>query len=362
MTKKQKVTEETQATDLVIETLPPISFDITAQGLARLKKESAIFNTLPETVADYQKLTKQIAKVRTTRTSIEARRKEANAPVLEWQRLLNSKAKELTEALQEIEQPLVDLKAKADEEKARKKAEQEAQERARLQELNDRLTELKAIVFTVNTPEEAGQAIDDLQALEITKEDYQELTDLAEVARQETLMKLRQRVAQMEADRIAEEDRQRELAELESKKEAQAKLEAEQAERQAQLDAQEAELKARAQALEDQEAARLAEQAEKEAAERAAQEAAEREKAEKEAQAKLAAEAKKQAQAQAKWKKAILADLPALEAYLANLAEVSVPHDQVKTAEAKALLGNIDLAIAEAQLEAATLADKAGGK
>lgn len=241
-----------------------IRYDVSKDDIRAKGKEYSALTF--DTPANYEQGRKAIAILRETRVAIEARRKELKQESLEYGRRVDSVAKELTSLIEEIEEPLKSKKKIVDDEKARIKAEKEAEERRQVEE-------------QLRVEREAEEA-----RLKAERE--------AEEAR-------------LKAEREAEEARLRAIREAEEARlaEERARLEAERAELQRQRD--EAELAARAErerieAAENAERERMArERAELEAERRAlseARERAEREEFERLARIRAEEEAKERAE------------------------------------------------------------------
>lgn len=227
---------------------------------------------------------------REPRIATEKARKAAKAPVLELGRAIDKRAEQITALLLEGESNYDDqIKAEEARKEAEKAAKAEA-ERARIQAIQDRIAELRSLPAVGNVS--STTMASNIQALESAVIDttFEEFQGQAQLAKDETLYKLRA----LHADAVAREE---EAARLKAEQEAAAaalaaeraeldRLRAEQAERariaKAELDAAE---KAQADKL----AAERAEQEKALAAEREAHEAELR--AQREAQAKAAEEA-----------------------------------------------------------------------
>lgn len=289
--------------------LPPIKFNLTKAGLAKLKKGCARFTQVPTTLEAYKELTTQIAEVRVTRVAIETRRKDLKAPFLLFGKKVDGKATELKDALLEMAQPLLDLKAVADEEKAKAKAEKERLNRERLAAIQGRVDKIRGLAVQCLAMDSEGvqEALDGLVALQLYKKDFDEMLGLAEAAKVDALVALRGMVETKKTQEAEDAVRQQELDDLQETREAQAQVEADQAARQKELDD-------KAKALET------------------AAETKRREKAEK----AQATKTKRQATAELK---NMAREWPLLEVWLTDLVSSAPP--EVKTAEGKAIVGNV---------------------
>jgi DNA repair exonuclease SbcCD ATPase subunit len=244
----------------------------------------------------YEEVRKAIAVCRTTRTGIDKKRKELTENAREYVNSVNSVAKELTSAIEEIEDPLKEKKKAVDDAKERLK--QEAEE-ARQAKINDRMVLfLQETGATCSVPEaESWTDAEFESALTIARDAYQaklKADQEAEAERQrieaERIEQIRQQQEEIEKQRVeierirAEQDeaRAKHEAEMARLREEQAEADRVQREKQAEADRierekLEAELKAaneerqRLQAIEDerqaeifaeQEAKRIKEEAE----------------------------------------------------------------------------------------------------
>lgn len=266
---------------------------------------------LADTKEGYEEVRKAIAVCRTTRTSVEKKRKELNEDAQSYIRIVNGEAKRLTAEIESIEEPLKSKKQKVDDEQARLKAEAEA---AKVKKINDRLTTFLTEAGSTCSVQEAETWTDEQfeSALGVAREAYQARLKAEQEAeaerqqieaeRQETLRKQQEEIdrqraeieriraeQQAEMDRLrAEQDAARlkheaELAQLRAEQAERDRIEQEkiQAERealQAEKDRIEAEEAAKLEAARQaEEAARIAEE-QRQAAERAEQHRIEEEK------------------------------------------------------------------------------------
>lgn len=84
--------------------------------------------------------------VREARTSLEKKRQELKAPLLEKERALDGQAKQLTAALLEIEQPIDELIKDEEARVARAKAEEARKERLRVEAIQERIRALEVTI------------------------------------------------------------------------------------------------------------------------------------------------------------------------------------------------------------------------
>lgn len=246
--------------------------DPVAEGLAELRRRAAALELGDPDDAENEKAVRAfVSEVVSTRTGLEALRKELKQPALDYGRALDARAKEIEQQLREIEAPgAAHLEAIAAERK-RRREEAEA-ERQRLVEA--RYEELRELGFTCTLR----------QVAEWDDEAFEEALALATTEHEAREQARREREAAEAAER-AERER-REAAQKAEFEKLQAALAEERAAAQREREAAEARIQA---ALKEQEAARAElqrkqdelERREREA--REAKEAAEREEARREA-------------------------------------------------------------------------------
>ena len=154
-----------------------------------------------EARADRLELTRLIS-------ALEARRQLLKAPILARGRMLDDEAKRITEALEALRRP-IDAQIKADE--VRREAERKAKEERRAQ-LRRRIDEIRAAAtgHARSDAKTLAEAITAVKALDVSREQYDELADEAAGAKTSTLETLRQLHAgaterEAEAARLAAE-------------------------------------------------------------------------------------------------------------------------------------------------------------
>lgn len=207
------------------------------------------------------------AELRTLRTSLEAKRKDLKAPIIERGKLLDEEAKRITAAIEALETP-IDAQIKAAERlKEEERKAREAAERKRVTDIHANIAQITSYVVLAGECRTAAKVqalIEKVNAVEISKEVFQEFEPEAAVAKAEALQRMgaihqakadeeaeRARVAaEQEAARVrlaeerAELDRQR-AAQAQADKEATEQLAAEQkrlADERAMLEQQRADL------------------------------------------------------------------------------------------------------------------------
>lgn len=207
-----------------------VTYPITVEAIAETKAKYAGLSC--DTPAGYEQVRLAIAHVRTTRVAVEDRRVALKADALAYGRLVDSRAKEITALLLEIEEPLKAKKAAVDDEKARIKAEAEAvklraleaeiaanrarqEEEARLvrEAEEKRIAEERAFLEA-----ERAKLAEAQSKLDAERKAEQDRIDAAARAERERIDAEREKLA---AERRAEEDRQRaEREEIEAERKA----------------------------------------------------------------------------------------------------------------------------------------------
>jgi len=290
----------TREPDVMTIEKPPVKYHVAEAEIAKERERCATL--MCDTREGYEEVRTAIANLRTTRTTIEARRVELKRDALEYGRRVDSVAKHLTALIAEIERPLKAKKAAVDDERERKRREKEEAERA-------------AVEAKVRAEREAEEA-----KLRAEREAEEERLRVIREAEEKRLAEQR---AEREAEerRLAVERAALEAERAEAARKAQAEREAIERER------REAEGKARAE--ESRVAALRAKQEREEAerqarikAEQEAKERAERERVEAEERARQEAERKA---AHERRMAALKPDADKLAAYAAALLAVEAP-------------------------------------
>ena len=211
-------------------------FSAVSAGIAALREkyEKVIF---PVDTADGLKDAKEARlAIRQPRYEVERIRKEAKAPILAIGRQLDAKAKEITEALMALEEP-IDTAIKHEEgRKERERLAKIAAEQKRVEDIQERIAEIRGAVQAVTSvtglPSSAKVAdfIGDVERIAVD-DSFMEFRPQAEDAKTATLATLRQMHAAA-VEREAEQERiKAERAELERLRAEQAKREAEERQR-----------------------------------------------------------------------------------------------------------------------------------
>lgn len=248
--------------EAIIESIPETDAVLVPKfgvSLTDIKARCAEYATLDAT-EDYKGVVRAISDFRTTRVAIDKRRKELNADALDYQRRINRVAGELTSLISPTEQLLKAKKRAVDDEKARLKAEKEAQRQA-IEYVTAQLAEAIAV-----GGRDWQRRIDAAAEAERRAAREAEETRLAAERKQLELERARHEAEKRKADELARIEREKEEARQAAERE---KLEAE---RRA-IAEEQRKLEEAKRAVELEEAKRQARiQAEKEAAERAERE------------------------------------------------------------------------------------------
>lgn len=284
-----------------------VKYSVTDEQIADTRaKYSALSADTPD---GYEEVRLAIGFVRDTRVAIEKRRVELKADALDYGRRVDAEAKRLTVLLESIEAPLKTKKAAVDDEKARIKAEQEAEKlRALEAEIAANRERQEAELRAAREAEDARLAFERAR-LDAERQQLAEERRIADEAARKAREAEEARLA-TERAALAEERRQADAARLAEQERARIEREAIETERR-----------------------QVA--AERERAERAEFERQAKLKAEADARAKVEAE-----QIAAAQRDALIAslqpDAKKLDAYAAALLAVQAP--SVKTRHAKAAL------------------------
>jgi len=291
--------------NLTTPTFPAVVFSVTDAGIAELEAKHRGLVVSHGDKKGYLDLTQAIAEVRTARTDVEKRRKELKQDALDYGRLVDSTAKQITERLEAIEGPLKANKEQIDAENERIRREKEEAERLRVAGIQSQIAAIAnaTAALATATADRLRQAIEKAQAMEISISEYEEFTQQATDAKAAAIAALNDlltaRIAADEAEsaRIAEQARidAERKAEAERLAAEQARLAAERAE----FDRQQAEARRHQEAADRaRREAEAAEQAKRDAEARAQQAEIDRQRAElKAAQDALAEQQRKAAEA-----------------------------------------------------------------
>lgn len=148
----------------------------------------------------------------TLRSNVEARRKEAKAPLLAKERALDAEAARITAEIQKVEKPIDDAikaeeKRKADEKAAKDRAEAEARRK-----IDQAIADIAyyPVHASGKTSARITELIDELQARALTEEEFGDRIGEAGMAKSSTLVKLGDmrlavQAQEVEAQRLADE-------------------------------------------------------------------------------------------------------------------------------------------------------------
>ena len=306
-----------------------ITYPCSETAIAELRQQYAGMTC--DTPENYEATRKAIGTIRSYRVAIEQRRKDLKADSLAWGKKVDAVAKELTNALMSIEEPLKIAKQAVDDEKEKQRREAELAELRKIEEeIQLKRAEEEARLRVAREAEDKRLAEErDRLAAEKAKFDEERKKILAEAD------ELRKKAAEERAKRDAEARAERERLEVEINARREAEKKKIDAERKANDDAQRI-----AQAKIDAENKRLAEERDrlekmereqlaKEKSEREEKERVERERAEAERKQREAEEAAKLAEEQKP-------DLEKVHQFSAILRKVKLP--EVSGKEAKAFV------------------------
>lgn len=211
---------------------PAVIFSVTDAGIAELEAKHRGLVVAHGDKKGYLVLTQAIAEVRTARTDVEKRRKELKQDALDYGRLVDSTAKQITERLEAIEGPLKANKEQYDAEVERIKREKEETERLRIAGIQSLIAAIATAptAFSTATADRLREAIERANAMEITGAEYAEFLPQAEAEKAETIATLERMLAERVGADVAEAARLAEQARIDAERKAEAeRLAAEQA-------------------------------------------------------------------------------------------------------------------------------------
>ncbi len=238
-----------------------ITYNVTMKQIGELKVKYADVPTGLTVKENYEAVRLGIAEIKKLRSSVESRRKELKADALEYGRNVDNAAKEIKEALLEIETPMKLIKTEFDEQKELEKREATRKEEERIDNIQGLIASIKASVESniSSTSDTINTVIDGLK-LEKPEKWADEFVDKAKIVISETIAKLEELSAMKrtseqvdeEAKKREEEDAKRRAEETKNREAEIAKQQKKLAEQQAIIDEQnskikEAEEKAKAQ-------------------------------------------------------------------------------------------------------------------
>lgn len=343
-----------------------VDYGVTEDSLKALAESFSDIKEVPDRKS-YDAAQKAVTTLKRARTNIETRRKELKSDALEFGRLVDSTAKDLTAVIQPEEQRIQDLLDVVKAQKAAEKAERERIEQERIDRI---LARIDAIVKVPASLQRADSAkvleARDAMEKEVIDDTFEEFVERAAEAKANTIEELNELYAgALHDERIAEQERkERERIEAEQKAEAE-RLAAERAALDAERKAQEeAERKRHAEA-EAKIAAERAEierqqselRAEQERMEKAKRDEEERQRQEAEAKERAEREAEEKAEAKARAER-LKPDYEKVEALVSTLEQLVMPElsdEPESSAALEKLYEIIQSAASQVQVVAASL-------
>jgi len=172
------------------ETPPPpvsnlqiIKFSVTDAAIAELKQQ---YSGLQITdTASYEVVRSALSTVRTKRTDVEKTRKDLKASALSFGRKVDNEAKRITALLLPIEEALKATKQAEDDKKEAIKQEAEKKEKERVGEIYEKVKAVRDKVLDLPglSSDKLKVLVQEIDAIEITEEEYQEFFDSAKEAK-----------------------------------------------------------------------------------------------------------------------------------------------------------------------------------
>jgi len=125
----------------------PVQYNLTEAAIKKLREDydpALIPDTEKKGDEGYLVVHEKVMSITKVRTAIEKKRKELKADALSWGRLVDGKAKELTEIIEAIEAPWKTLKTDLDEKEAREAEEARERELEAMQIIEAKIEQLKS--------------------------------------------------------------------------------------------------------------------------------------------------------------------------------------------------------------------------
>lgn len=167
-------------------------FNQTEAAIAELKQryQGLVFDFSKKSALPEAK--KARSELRSLRTGLESLREALKKPVLERGRQIDTEAKRITEQLLNLENPLAKQIELEEQRREKEKREAEERERMRIQRLQERMNQLRDIPV-IATGWKAAQVLEKLAEIEASPiaDDFDEFKDLAVLARQEVIDRLK---------------------------------------------------------------------------------------------------------------------------------------------------------------------------
>lgn len=308
MTAANKKDTEVEVLDQSDPNFLPMQYNLTEAAIAKLKEDydpALIPDTEQKGDEGYLIVHEKAMAIVKVRTAIEAKRKELKADALSWGRLVDSKAKELTEIIEAIEEPWKKIKTDLDEKEAREAEEARQRELEAMKVIEEKVEQLKSATNDLVGKDVATlkERLATLSAV-VIDESYGEYVEAAQFHKDTALTTLDSAIAERET---FEEQQAQLKASQDALAAAQQEIDDKAAKVQKELDEKAAELEKIRLANEKEAADKMAEQQskmdeqqaslDKQKAEQEAQEAAEKQRKEDEAFAELEEKQRKEKEA-----------------------------------------------------------------
>ncbi len=262
-------------------------YDITDQRIQELKEKY-------KDAIDYDIVKSGVAEIRSLKSHVESTRKELKADALKWGKIVDSEAKRIKSALDEIDEPMKLIKKAVEDEKEEKRLAKKQMEQSRIDDIRSRLNQMRGLTHEAYTWDDIKikKVVGDLKASILTDDNsFGEFSKEADETRDKAITTLEEMLLQRKHAR--EQDDQ-----MRKQKEKMADEWASVAKEKAEMRKKQEDLKAKEDKISHDEERKQIEVAAKENAEREAKEKIEADKAEK-----------KQAEEEAKLKAARAPDL-----------------------------------------------------
>ncbi len=180
----------------------PTQYNLTEAAIKKLKKDydpALIPDTEKKGDEGYLVVHEKVMSITKVRTAIEKKRKELKADALSWGRLVDGKAKELTEIIEVIENPWKELKSDLDDKEAREAEEARVKEVERIQIIEAKVEQLKGATNDLVGKDVAAlkNRLGILSAV-VIDESYGEYTEAAQLHKDTGIGKLDAAIAERE--------------------------------------------------------------------------------------------------------------------------------------------------------------------
>jgi len=170
-----------------------VKYDVTDSAIKQLSKKYA---TVPDisTKEGYDEVRSGLAEMRPLRTGVEKKRKFLKKEALEYGRRVDAEAKRITDLLLSIEEPYRLAKLQYDDNKEAEREAQRKNEEERRGKILMAIEGIREPVFDCanKSPAFVQGKIDQTEAVMIVPEFFEEYTALAETAKNDTILRLRE--------------------------------------------------------------------------------------------------------------------------------------------------------------------------